>query len=231
MTAILKRNFGPSGVSRRQLDAKTDHWLPNEYFSGIEIPDDWASVTDFAQWYMNIGMPLMVPWDAEVIRTDDATALCLFRKGRWMVELYLIHPNMAVPTHSHPGMESVIVRLGAGNMGLRDPATGVASVWGSMTPVLHSGEEHGGRPLGFSQKGYAMLTFERWPLGISPSSAAILWKGATAGQVHDDLILKHTPKALVQPGVADCTKVVMQAPQSAGSDPMDGVGFIPCIIL
>jgi hypothetical protein len=231
MTGFLKRNFGESLKTLQQMGAKAERWPPAEYFSGLKIPSDWGSVTEFAQWYMNSGMPWMIPWDAEVICTDDATALCLFRKGRWMVELYLIHPNMAVPTHSHPGMESVIIRLGAGNLGTRDIKTGTSSFWGSMTPVLHSGEEHGGRPLGFSDKGYALLTFEQWPVGVTPTSAAILWKGTTAGTTHDELILKHTPEALVQPGVADCTKVVMEAPQGGSSDPIDGVEFLPCVIL
>lgn len=227
---FLKRNFGEGLKTRPQMAAKDDQWAPADYFAGLDIPEDWGSVSEFAQWYMNCGMPWMLPWDAEVIRTDDATAICVFRKGRWMAELYLIHPDMAVPVHCHPGMESVIVRLGAGNMGTRDPKTGLASVWGSITPVLHSGEIHGGRPLGFSKKGYAMLTFEQWPVGVTPTSAAILWKGATAGEVHDNLLLKHTPRALIEPGMADCTKVVMAAPQTT-SDPIDGVEFLPCVTL
>lgn len=187
--------------------ASDRNWGPEEYFGDLEIPETWSNVEDFANWYMSNRMPWMIPWDAEVICSDDATAICIFRHGQFQVELYLVHPDQAVPSHSHPGMESVIIRLGAGNIGRRH-ATGVSDIWGAMAPVLHAGEVHGGRPLGFSPKGYAMLTFQQWPEGMEVSSAAVLWKGDTAGPKQDAIIRRYRPDVLVGTGFADVTQGV-----------------------
>ena len=175
-----------------------------EYFSKLQVPDDWSDVESFMQWYMDSRMPILPPWNAQVIASDDATAITLFRKGKYQVELYLIHPDIAVPQHSHPGMESVIVYLGGGEQGYRDEF-GISTRWGEITPVLYSGDIHGGRELGVSPKGYAMLTFEKWPDDIEPTSAAILWCGNTAGPKQDKLISSKYPNAVQFPGFADIT--------------------------
>jgi hypothetical protein len=178
---------------------------PDEYFGDLDIPQTWPGVEAFANWYMSNRMPWMIPWDAEVICSDDATAICVFRHGRFQVELYLVHPEVAVPSHSHPGMDSLIIRLGAGNTGKKHEL-GVSSIWGAMAPVLRAGEVHGGRPLGFSSKGYAMLTFQHWPEGIEVSSAAVLWKGDTAGPKQDAIVARYLPNVLVRSGFADVTQ-------------------------
>ena len=171
----------------------------------------------------------MIPWDAEVICSDDATAICVFRHGRFQVELYLVHPDMAVPSHSHPGMDSVIVRLGAGNTGKKHEL-GVSNIWGAMAPVLRAGEVHGGRPLGFSSKGYAMLTFQHWPEGVDVSSAAVLWKGDTAGPKQDAIVARYLPNVLVREGFADVTQDKSGEPPPAASPRApfsEGNDFIP----
>lgn len=205
------------------------NWTPAEYFKDMDIPETWQNVEEFAHWYMGNRMPWMVPWDAEVICSDDATAMVLFRHGRFQVELYLIHPNMAIPTHCHPNMESVIVRLGAGNLGKRTPE-GVSDIWGAMAPVLYPGEVHGGRPLGFSPKGYAMLTFEHWLGPEEMTSAAVLWKGDTAGPKQDAIIRAHLPNVFVTEGYADCTQPADgQKPSDAFAKPVmvEGADFLP----
>lgn len=200
------RTFDETSWSKKKERAgNSRNWDPAEYFKDLEIPETWKDVEEFADWYMANRMPWMIPWEAEVICSDDATAITTFRHGRWQVELYLVHPDMAVPSHSHPGMESVIIRLGAGNIARRHE-TGVSEIWGAMAPVLHSGEVHGGRPLGFSPKGYAMLTFQQWPEGMEVSSAAVLWRGYTAGPKQDAIVKRYLPNAFVQDGFADVTQ-------------------------
>ena len=65
------------------MNPKQELWKkisPLEYFKEVTIPDSWETIEDFTNWYLAQRMPLMIPWDAEVIRTDDATAICIFRK-------------------------------------------------------------------------------------------------------------------------------------------------------
>jgi hypothetical protein len=178
---------------------------PGEYFSKVQVPESWPCIEDFADWYMRSGQPLMIPWDAEVIASDDATAICLFRKAPYQVELYLVHPNIAIPVHSHPEMEAVIIRLGGGCLGDR-LASGLSSEWGMFGGKTKESQTHGGRGFGFSTKGYAMLTFQKWPEGAQLTSAAVHWKGDTAGPKQDAIIKKHHPQAVAIPGFADITR-------------------------
>lgn len=178
---------------------------PRSFFGHIDIPSGWESIEAFADWYMGRGAPLMVPWDAEVIASDDATAVCLFRKAPFQVELYLVHPNIAVPVHSHPGMEALVIRLGGGCLGERLD-NGLSSEWGMNCGKTKEDQTHGGRGLGFSPKGYAMLTFQKWPDGVPLTSAAVHWKGDTAGPKQDAIIKRHHPQAIAVPGFADISR-------------------------
>lgn len=164
-----------------------------EYFKHLEIPEEpWKDVVAFREWYMDSKMPFIPPWDTEVICSDDATAICMFRHKQFQVELYLVHPNMPIPLHCHPGMESQIVHLGAGGTEKSNTSL-ILSQWGTIYPVLKPGEFHGARELGVFTKGYAMLTFEKFPDGVEPTSAAVLWAGETAGPKQNELIRKYYP--------------------------------------
>jgi hypothetical protein len=52
-----------------------------EYFKNIVIPDDWDTLEEFVDWYIDSRMPILPPWNAEVIKSDDAVAICVFKKG------------------------------------------------------------------------------------------------------------------------------------------------------
>ena len=54
---------------------------PIDYYSTLAIPDTWNTLEDFVDWFVDSKYPIIVPWNAEVRRTDDATTICLFRKG------------------------------------------------------------------------------------------------------------------------------------------------------
>ena len=173
----------------------------SEYFSNIQIPDNWDSLEDFVEWYMDSRMPMMVPWDTNVIRTDDATAMCIFRKPPYQVELYLIHPNMTIPVHGHPGMEVITVVMGGGKLHELGQF-GCSAAWGYMSPKLVEDGVHGGTDTN-DTGGYILLSFEKWPENTKIISAATQWKGTTAGPIHDALISSYHPDAYVKPGYAD----------------------------
>ena len=61
----------------------------NDFFKDLQIPDDWVTLEDFVNWYMESKIPIMIPWNAKVIRSDDAVAISIFRKGQYQVEFYL----------------------------------------------------------------------------------------------------------------------------------------------
>lgn len=187
------------------MNPKQDLWKkysPASYFQNIEIPESWDTIEDFTNWYLDQRMPLMIPWDAEVIRTDDATAICIFRRPPYQVELYLIHPGLTVQRHAHPGMDVITMTLGGGKIDTKS-ITGTSTSWGDISENLKNGEFHGGQVALRESMGFALMSFEKWPDDVPMSSAAIHWQGKTAGPIHDALIDKKHPGSIISQGYAD----------------------------
>jgi hypothetical protein len=158
-------------------------------YRNLVIPDTWKNVEEFGNWWIQNGMPLMFPEDAEVFLSDDATAVCLFRKGRFQVELYLIHPNPIVPVHEHPGVEVIKVRLGA-------------KTYPFLSETLKDGKSHGSGIRNESEeKGYPLLAIQHW-IAREPTTVASMWRGNTVGPKQEALIKRFTPDAVVKDGWA-----------------------------
>lgn len=190
------------------MNPKQELWKkcsPSTYFENVEIPDTWESIESFTNWYLDQRMPLMIPWDAEVIKTDDATAICIFRKPPYQVELYLIHPGLSVSTHAHPGMEVITMSLGGGKIDTRS-ITNTSTSWGDISENLKNGEFHGGQTLLKQSLGFGLMSFEKWPEGVPMTSAAIHWTGKTAGPIHDSLIEEHNPGSIIKEGYANVSQ-------------------------
>ena len=162
--------------------------------ANLVIPETWSNVREFALWWMAAGTPIIFNKNSAVFLSDDATASCLFRKGRFQVELYLIHPHPTVPVHEHPDVEVIKMRLGFDRIGLSN--------------VLRNGESHGsGMKMEAETDGYPLVAFQHW-LKSDPNTIASQWKGATAGRKHEALIRKFHPNAYIVEGYADITRSV-----------------------
>jgi len=163
-------------------------WPMLRQYPGLKIPDTWDTIEEFVDWYMKAGKPIMPPWDAETVRTDDATAMCIFRKGKFQVELYLIHPGYDVQQHCHPNMEVITVVMGGGGVcGEQNTLYGTSRNAGRTVKIV-DGEWHGGEKTDHGT-GFMLLSFEHWLEG-EPTSAAKRWGGRTAGPIHDELLAK-----------------------------------------
>lgn len=163
-------------------------------YQSVEIPGSWACVREFAEWYIRAGMPVMFPQGNEVFCSDDATATCLFRKGQFQVELYMIHPRPMVPDHSHPYLEVIEMRIDSINK------------LAKLGRVLHSNESHGpGIRLEADQRGFPLIAFQHW-LDRKPTTIASMWRGLTAGPKHIELIRRFNPGAYIDGDYADITK-------------------------
>ena len=167
---------------------------PNPY-PNLVIPDTWKNVEDFADWWFRNGMPIKFQDSSEVFLSDDATSIALFRKGRFQVELYLIHPNPTVPVHEHPDVEVIKARLD----GKKYPY---------LSNTLHNNEAHGaGLVLEAEDKGYPLLAIQHW-LTRDPTTIASMWKGNTVGPKQESLIRRFNPNAYIVEGYADITRSV-----------------------
>lgn len=159
-----------------------------------EAPNTWANVREFAQWYISAGLPILFPTGNEVFCSDDATATCLFRKGRFQVELYMIHPRPLVPEHSHPYMEVIEMRLDS------------VGLLANLGRVLRPDESHGPNiRLEADKAGFPLIAFQHW-LDREPTTIASMWKGPTVGPKHRELIQRFNPDSYVDGDYADITK-------------------------
>lgn len=172
---------------------------------GEQIPASWSGVQAFADWWCSAGMPLLPPAGAEVFLSDDATALCVFRRGQFQVELYLIHPQPNLQNHEHPGVEVIKMRIDGATI----PKTGFVQYpeqWGKMSSVLLQGQAHGKGAAAFGDKiGFPLLAFQHWQ-DREPCTVAAAWKGPTVGPKQEALIRRFYPSAYVDHGYADITK-------------------------
>lgn len=171
---------------------KTRH-VPNP-IDRIRVPESWQTVDEFAQWWIAAGSPMRFPPDAEIFRSDDATAVSVFRQGQFQVELYLIHPTPTVPNHEHPGVDVIKIQMGEGTQGIE------------MMPTLTDGESHGAGIKVDAQLGFPLLAVQHWKTR-TPITIAAMWKGPTVGPLHEALITRFNPDAYVTQGYADITRL------------------------
>lgn len=176
-----------------------------QYHENLKIPESWNSLEEFTDWFIDSRFPIIIPWDAVVRRTDDATTTCIFRKNRFQVELYLIYEGFFVQQHEHPGVEVITMQMGGGRRGEKN-ALGSSTIAGLLSSKLKDGELHGTHKVTSLSQGFCLLSFEKWSENVKMTSAAICWKGKTAGPIHDKLIEQHYPGAVINPGYADVTQ-------------------------
>lgn len=161
--------------------------------ANLEIPDTWSDVEEFGKWWVSAGTPYLYPNQPEVYLSDDATSIPIFRKGRFQIELYLIHPKPLVNEHEHPGVEVIKVRMGIPG--------GLA-----FTPALKDGQAHGsGFRLESEIYGYPLIAIQHWKTR-DPITVAAMWKGATVGPKHEALIRRFNPNCYIANGYADITR-------------------------
>jgi len=185
----------------------------NNFFKDLQIPDDWVTLEDFVNWYMESKIPIMIPWNAKVIRSDDAVAISIFRKGQYQVEFYLEYPEMYIRKHSHPRMEVITMDLGGGGLTPRNE-NNTSRIWGTAYNKLLAGEYHGGDTSSLLSNGFCTLAFQKWEDPTEMTSAAIQWKGEIQGPIQAKLIKDNVKTAIVQDNYADATGIAEHNPKS-----------------
>lgn len=179
---------------------------PSSRMSSEDIPETWNSVKDFCRWWYESGTPLMVPQDAEVYCSDDATSIVLFRKGQFQVELYLVFPFPNLPVHEHPGVEVIKSRPP------RYSENNEVSSASSISETLLRGQKHGaGRNFHESEEGatglgFPLLAFQKWDDDLKPTTVASRWRGQAVGPKQAALVRRYKPDAYWDGFLVDVTR-------------------------
>jgi hypothetical protein len=173
------------------------NWL-NKYSSYLSIPDNWESLNDFANWYIDNKMPIIIPEDSHVYYTELVSSYVMFKHKTFQVEMYVIKPNHTIPTpnHCHPGVDLLMFHIGG---------KAAQALLGNCTPILKSGQYHGGAATFFNKYGTIWLSIQQWHDITNMTSVSVHWKGETDGPEHIAMILKHRPNAYVNGNYVDST--------------------------
>lgn len=158
----------------------------------------WNTVEEFAKWYEENNFPIRPPQHNSIFRTNNASAVVLYREGQFQAEMYIADPNSLTPEHNHPGVESIILYVsGEGSTSVNEkeianPAPYFNAVNVDGTSVLFKqkvritpNDSHG---LMTYSKGFAFFSIEKWPDGVTPTSVAAHWHGETTGDIHDMIV-------------------------------------------
>ena len=153
----------------------------------------YNNVEQFRDWWLKAGRPFRPPFKNAIHTTDIAYALCLYREGRYQVEMYICKPNTQSPMHKHPGVESVSMYL-AGHLEFakdnsefadlsayqKPQANGAHMLLGKGVEVNDGTKDHA---LRIGSTGGAFLIFEHWK-DKDPVSVTTHWEGELVGQEH-----------------------------------------------
>jgi hypothetical protein len=161
----------------------------------------WNTVEEFAGWYEKSGYPIRPPQTNAIFRTNNASALVLYREGQFQVELYIGDANSVTPEHSHPGVDSILVYLsGEGNSTVNSVVPlNLVPFFNKINPDgtsmlfkqairVDPKDTHG---LTTYNKGFAFYSIEKWQDGIEPTSVTIRWEGETTGDIHNKVLLDY----------------------------------------
>lgn len=157
----------------------------------------WETLEEFAQWYKDNGYPIRPPFEDPVYITDISYSYVLYREGPYQAELYLVRPNTSSPSHTHPGVENIVMLWG-GDVSLEHDGeyldssqfnhrsdNGTSSLFGISGPKLTDDKTHA---LFAGNKGGAFLSLEKWPENIVPSSVTVNWEGEPVDENHRQII-------------------------------------------
>jgi len=158
----------------------------------------WNNVEEFRVWWWETaGKPLRPPFENPIFFTDNAMSLCLYREGRFQVELYIIAPNGSSPAHTHPGVDSSFMHLTGNlkfNLANRDnslyvppslPKEDGTHPWFNAGAALSpDGTPHW---LWVGPEGASFLSFEHWK-EADPSSVTVNWEGDPVGEQHKTML-------------------------------------------
>lgn len=144
---------------------------------------------DFAEYFLNtLTFASMNSLCKKVVDCGPVQGAVLHQKGSYQVELITFAPGLVIPSHSHPGTDS-IEYLVAGMAKLRigdfDPFNGLTEL-ASMRLAKCKGlripenEKHSGE---VSATGAMILSFQRWKIPLT--HIGLNWEGDYAGTLHE----------------------------------------------
>lgn len=146
---------------------------------------------DFLQRMPIIGF---VPFAGAVSRIENVTAILLYRKDQFQVQMFAVPEGTIIPEHTHPNVDSIEVYAGGNIMFSHsgkyvfpeetvhehDGPFRCATMRGAKIRVRPN-DVHGGV---FGEGGGVFLSVQHWLNGVKPHCVAADYDGLTMGEDH-----------------------------------------------
>jgi hypothetical protein len=147
-------------------------------------------------WYLATAPMIAVcpPFERPVTIVEGVTGVVLYRQGQIQVQMFIAAPDIEIPDHTHPNVDSYEVYM-AGDLHFRlngelvlpeevlqkqtEDGTGAALYVSVRVPP---NAPHGAK---VGPRGGVFLSIQRWLNGVPPTSVGDDWDGETMGPVHD----------------------------------------------
>ena len=120
---------------------------------------------------------------------DGVIGFVLHREGQFQTQLFIVEPNVVIPDHIHPNVDSFEVAIHGMTfrhygMTILTPESDSAG----SSIYVHRNDPHGG---GSCDDGGCFLSVQQWLNGVPPTSVGNDWDGDTMGPQHDSKIISN----------------------------------------
>ncbi len=150
--------------------------------------DDFSYfVRDFLDNYLG---DFRVPWSGSIHSFDGVSGLTIYRQNPYQVQLFILQPNVIIPQHMHPNIDSYEIFLTGVKLSYKNHMLnrdwghacndGVSNNFKKIIRIK-PGEMHGGLS---SDTGGAFISAQCWKNGLEPSSVSNDWVGDVIGEDH-----------------------------------------------
>ena len=116
---------------------------------------------------------------------DGLCAVVLHREGQFQTQLVFVHPDVVIPNHHHPNINSYEVAM----QGITFIHSGRTIPSKIMRPGMAIYVDHGDWHEAYSKNGGCFLSVQQWLNDITPTSVGYDWVGDTMGDRHDSNIM------------------------------------------
>jgi hypothetical protein len=152
---------------------------------GEIAPED--ELSKFAHFYLNSDLPgkIYTPIKNGLIFEGGMTGIVLYRHEQFQVELFIVKPNLIIPEHTHPHIDSYECFL----YGMKFTHSGKTAITHEQAFKEQNGypinayktirvkpnDLHGGTA---SKTGGAFISIQHWLNGVEPTHVNASWAGS-----------------------------------------------------
>jgi len=151
-------------------------------------------LTEFKDWYLT-SKQIQTPYHNPLMFIDGICGLTLYRKKQFQVQLFICEPNVVIPEHIHPNIDSFELFL----YGMKFTHNGEVAISENMALTENDGiptmsyetirvkpdDWHGGVS---SKKGGSFISIQHWINNKKPTHVSADWKGNIIGEKHKQQI-------------------------------------------